>query len=104
MVTQIGFVRVSSHPAVNHYVSTQEALEKLFEIVGIPGHSFWPEPTDGYANKVFFNTIPDTLTHGQVTDGYLSTVAFINHGILATLDRRLSQTFDKLSVLVAADT
>jgi toxin-antitoxin system PIN domain toxin len=101
MVTQLGFVRVSSHPAVKHSVSTQGALQKLAEIVDQPGHSFWAEPTDGYANKVFLQTLPNTLTHAQVTDGYLATVAMFNKGTLATLDRDLNRTYEKYSVLVA---
>ena len=80
---------------------TQGALQKLTEIVGQPGHSFWAEPTDGYANKVFLQTLPNTLTHAQVTDSYLATVAMFNQGTLATLDRDLGRTFDKYSVLVA---
>jgi predicted nucleic acid-binding protein len=50
---------------------------------------------------VFLQTLPNTLTHAQVTDSYLATVAIFNQGILATLDRDLSRTYDKYSVLVA---
>ena len=40
-VTQIGFVRVSSHPALEYHVSTQQAWQKIQEIVSLPTHSFW---------------------------------------------------------------
>ncbi len=100
MVTQLGFVRVSSHPAVESHVSTPEALQKLMEIIDTPGHSFWSEPSGGYRNEEFSKTIPSTLTHGSVTDGYLATVACLNGGKLATLDRSLNKSFSAISVLV----
>jgi toxin-antitoxin system PIN domain toxin len=101
MVTRLGFVRISSHPSLKHHVSTQDALQKLTEIVAEPDHSFWPEPSDGYANPAFRQTVPNTLTHAQVSDAYLATVALANNGALATLDRDLSQTFAQHCVLVA---
>jgi toxin-antitoxin system PIN domain toxin len=100
MVTQIGFVRVSSHPAIEHHVSTQEAWRKLLEIVALPSHSFWTEPQDGCRNEAFLGTMPNTLTHGHVTDGYLATVADLHGGKLATYDRQLARTFGPLAVLV----
>jgi toxin-antitoxin system PIN domain toxin len=100
MVTQLGFVRVSSHPVVESFVSTQEALRKLKEIVETPGHEFWSEPPGGYLNREFAKTMPNTLTHGAVTDGYLATVASFNGGKLATLDRQLTKLFGAMTVLV----
>lgn len=102
MVTQLGFVRICSHPKFDHHVSTQEALQKLLEIAATPGHAFWPEPETGYANKVFSKTLPGTLTHGQVTDSYLATVAAFNDGKLATFDEPLSKTFNNLCVRIAS--
>jgi len=99
-VTQLGFVRVSSHPAVEPHVSTQEAPRKLIEIVETPGHSFWSEPPGGYLNARFAETLPNTLIHGAVTDGYLATVALNNGGKLATLDRTLTRLFGSMTVLV----
>lgn len=93
MVTQMAFVRISSHPSVEHHVSTQEALGKLREIMSLPGHTFWPEPLDGYSHNEFAKTVPNTLTHGLVTDGYLATVAACHGGKLATFDRQLSRIF-----------
>jgi hypothetical protein len=99
-VTQIGFVRISSHPAMEHHVSTQESFRKLLEIVALGGHSFWQEPPGGYTNDAFLKTVPNTLTHGLVTDGYLATVAAFHGGKLATLDKQLARTFGDLAVLV----
>jgi toxin-antitoxin system PIN domain toxin len=93
MVTQLGFVRISSHPAIAHHVSTQDALQKLSEILAVADHSFWAEPSGGLANHVFRQSIPRTLTHAQVTDNYLVTVALANGGKLATLDRDLGARF-----------
>jgi uncharacterized protein len=100
MVTQLGFVRVSSHPSVMHHVSTQQAWEKLLEIVALPSHSFWPEPQVGCRNQAFLETAPRVLTHGLVTDGYLATVAAVHGGQLATLDRQLARAFGPLTALV----
>ena len=99
MVTQIGFVRVSSHPAIEPHVSTQEAWQKLLEIVALPSHSFWAEPPNGCRNEAFSRTIPSMLTHGLVTDGYLATVAAFHGGKLATCDRQLARMFGPLAAL-----
>lgn len=99
-VTQIGFVRFSSHPAIGHHVSTQEALQKLSEIVTARGHAFWTEPPGGYGNPAFSRTAPLTLTHARVTDGFLATVAAFHGGRLATLDGQLARTFGDLATLV----
>jgi toxin-antitoxin system PIN domain toxin len=99
-LTQVAFVRISSHPSFDHHVSTQVAFEKLHEIIALQGHVFWPEPDGGYANDGFSRTIPNTLTHNLVTDGFLATVAAANDAKLATLDRRLVRIFPDLAVLV----
>jgi uncharacterized protein len=101
-VTQLAFVRISSHPKVESHVSTQEAIEKLYEILTLPEHSFWPEPPDGFNNPAFVATIPKILTHGLVTDGYLATVAAFNSGMLATLDKQLARTFPQSAIHVDA--
>lgn len=99
-VTQIGFVRISSHPAFAHHVSTQEAFGKLGEIIAVAGHRFWPEPAEGYANAFFAQTVPHVLTHGMVTDGYLASVAGFGGGKLATFDQALASALPKYCSLV----
>ncbi|HZZ18111.1 MAG TPA: TA system VapC family ribonuclease toxin [Opitutaceae bacterium] len=93
MVTQLGFVRVSSHPSLEHHVSTHQAWEKLKEIVALPTHAFWAEPAGGCANAAFSGTIPRILTHGLVIDGYLATIAELNAGKVATFDRPFARAF-----------
>jgi toxin-antitoxin system PIN domain toxin len=93
LVTQLAFVRVSAHPALEHHVSPPEAYRKLNEILSLPHHSFWPEPPAGYADPAFARTMPDTLTHQLVTDAYLATLALIHGGKLATFDRQLARIF-----------
>jgi predicted nucleic acid-binding protein len=85
---------------MEHHVSTQEAWHKLKEIVALPTHSFWEEPPGGCANDAFSKTIPNMLTHGFVTDGYLATVAAVHGGKVATFDRQLSRTFGSLASFV----
>jgi predicted nucleic acid-binding protein len=85
---------------VEHHVTTQEALQKLREIVALPGHSFWVEPANGYSNNEFVKTLANTLTHSLVTDGYLATVAACHDGKLATLDRQLVRIFGDLAVAI----
>ena len=93
MVTQLGFVRISSHNAIAYHVSTQEALQKLKEVTAVAGHTFWAEPPNGYNDPAFAHTLKNTLTHGMVTDGYLATVAAFHGGKLATFDKQLSRVF-----------
>ena len=99
LVTQLVFVRVSCHPALDYHVSPPEAYRKLNEIISLPNHSFWPEPPDGYANPAFARTISDTLTHQLVTDGYLATLAAVHGGKLVTFDRQLVRIFPN-SILI----
>jgi toxin-antitoxin system PIN domain toxin len=101
-VTQLAFVRVSSHPKVEPHVSPQEAIEKLRQILALPAHSFWPEPPGGFNHTAFGDTAVKILSHGLVTDGYLATVAKFNSGILATLDKQLAHTFPEFAVHVGA--
>lgn len=103
-VSQIGFVRVSSHPALPFHVSTQEALHKLGQITALPTHRFWPESPSGFANDAFSMTAPNIFTHGLVTDGFLVTIAASHGGKLATLDRQLARTFGDRVCLVTSNT
>ena len=100
-LTQVAFVRISSHPAMINHVTTQAAFAKLMEIIATPGHIFWAEPAGGYANELFSRTVPNTLTHNLVTDGFLATLAVSHDGKLATLDKQLVRTFPALAVLAS---
>ncbi len=102
MITQLGFVRISSHPAMPQHVTTQEALHKLREIIALPTHSYWAEPAEGFANRVFESTSPELLTHGLVTDGYLATLARSHDGKLATFDKQCARTFGEKIELISS--
>ena len=70
-LTQLGFVRLSSNPAV----------------VRDRGHRYVERlPPLGQADKYFRRL----LGHRQVTDAYLLAVAATNNAVLLTLDRRLT--------------
>jgi toxin-antitoxin system PIN domain toxin len=99
LVTQLAFVRVSAHTALEYHVSPPEACRKLNEIISLPNHSFWSEPPDGYANPAFVRTIPDTLMHQMVTDGYLATLAAVHGGKLVTFDRQLARIFRQVVLI-----
>jgi hypothetical protein len=92
-VTQLAFIRVSSNTNFPHHVSPEAASRTLSEIVALPHHEFWPEPATGYQDPAFMMTMPNTLTHNFVTDGYLATLVIIHGGKLATLDQQLARTF-----------
>ncbi len=92
-VTQLAFIRVSSNPAVPYHVSPQAAYRQLLQIIALPHHRFLAEPADGYANREFAQTMPNTLTHRLVTDGFLATVAMTGEMKLATFDQQLAATF-----------
>jgi toxin-antitoxin system PIN domain toxin len=94
LVTQLAFIRVSSSVLVPHHVSPSVAQRYLGEITSLPDHSYWSEPPAGYAHAAFARTMPNTLTHSSVTDGYLATLALIHGGKLATLDRQLAKSFE----------
>lgn len=96
LITQLAFVRVSSNSAVPYHVAPQEAHRRLLEIVALPGHFFVSEPTDGYADAAFRQTMPNTLTHHLVTDAYLVTLAKLRGVPLATFDQQLSRVFPEV--------
>ncbi|HEY0687120.1 MAG TPA: TA system VapC family ribonuclease toxin [Steroidobacter sp.] len=99
LVTQLTFIRVSSNATFPYHVSPSVAQRYLSEITSLPDHSFWAEPTYGYAHQAFGRTMPNTSTHLSVTDGYLATLALIHGGRLATLDTQLPRVYDS-AVLV----
>lgn len=94
LVTQLAFIRVSSNTSVPYHVAPSIAHRHLLRIINLADHSYWAEPSDGYAHSAFMQTMPNTLTHNFVTDGYLATLASIRGGKLATLDRQLARAFD----------
>lgn len=90
-LTQLGFVRVSSHPGMGQGVSTQQALAVLARIVAMAGHRYFAEVPGGLMDSGLNALRPSMLTHGMVTDIYLVGTASANGGVLATLDRGLAR-------------
>lgn len=83
-LTQLGFVRVSSHPGIIPEAATpREAVETLAAIVARPGHVFWPD-----AISLADPSLPagQIMGHRQFTDAYLLALALHNRGRLVTLD------------------
>ncbi len=84
-MTQCGFVRVSSNPAIiRDAASPGEALALLKQMTAHPGHHFWTDERSIAAPEF---TFPGLLTgHRQVSDAYLLSLAILKKGMLATLD------------------
>lgn len=83
-MTQCGFVRVSSNPAIiPEAVAPIEAIALLESAMKRPDHVFWPDSI-----PVHDNPVPSQLRagHRQVTDAYLLGLAIHHQGRLVTLD------------------
>ena len=87
-LTQLGFVRLSSNPAVVGVRRTPaQALDVLARLVGDRRHRFVePLPPLELVETHFARL----LGHQQVTDAYLLSVAATNNAVLLTFDRRLT--------------
>ena len=84
-MTQAGFVRITSNPSFSSQaVPVRAAVALLEEIVRLPEHGFW---TDDLS---FHQAAPKEMpivSHRQVTDAYLISLAEAHGGMVATLDR-----------------
>lgn len=86
-LTQLGFVRLSSNPAVVGTRKTPaEAVALLSELAGDPSHVFVEALPDIPRVAAHFRRL---LGHQQVTDAYLVALAETAGATLLTLDRRL---------------
>jgi toxin-antitoxin system PIN domain toxin len=100
-VTQLGFVRLSSHSAFTPACRPpDQARALLAQICALPHHRFWPEPRAALLDPALDSVFARILTHNQVTDGYLLGVAAGHDGRLATLDEALARAFPQLADLV----
>ena len=85
-LTQSGFVRVSSNrKAIPEARQPAEAIGLLGEMVARPGHVFWKDAVAIADPR--HETFGRVVTHRQVTDAHLLTLALSNDGCLATFDR-----------------
>lgn len=100
-VTQLGFVRLSSHPAfTSAHRPPDQARALLAQICALPHHRFWPEPEAALLDPALDPVFAKILTHNHVTDGYLLGLAAGHGGKLATLDDALARAFPQLAELV----
>jgi toxin-antitoxin system PIN domain toxin len=85
-ITQAGFVRIVSNPALtSDALSPQQALELLETNTGHATHRFWKDEP-GFVSLVA-PFAPRITGHRQITDAFLLGLALWHKGKLATLDR-----------------
>ena len=88
-VTQLGFVRLASQPAIGGTgTSPPAALALLDQLLAHPGHRFWPDGQDIATSPALRS--PLVVGHRQVTDAYLLGLAMRHGSALVTLDRGLA--------------
>ncbi|HIE92043.1 MAG TPA: VapC toxin family PIN domain ribonuclease [Acidobacteria bacterium] len=86
-LTQLGFVRLSSNPAVVEVRKTpHQAVSVLAQLIADPGHLYIDSTPPLPDVERYFRPL---LGHQQVTDAYLLALAISNDAVLLTLDRRL---------------
>jgi uncharacterized protein len=97
-MTQGGFVRISSNPALGYANTPAQAFRSLDSIVGDHRHTFWPDDLSYGGAEVRRELIN---SHAQVTDNYLAALAFHRKGRLATFDQGLAKAFAHEAPLVS---
>ena len=99
-LTQCGFVRVSSNPAImKQNVTPLEALGVLREIMALDRHEFWPDEISLHEDPAPARMMAG---HRQVTDAYLLALAIGKGGKLVTFDRHVSALLPKASAHAGA--
>lgn len=90
LLTQLGFVRLSSNPAIVGVRKTPgQALDLLSRLIADEHHTYLEMlPSLGSVESSF----RPLLGHQQVTDAYLVAIAEANDATLLTLDQRLVAT------------
>jgi uncharacterized protein len=90
LLTQLGFVRLSSNPAIVGVTKTPgQALELLSRLIADGHHLYLDKLPSLVSVENSFRTL---LGHQQVTDAYLVAIAEANDATLLTLDQRLAGT------------
>lgn len=88
-VTQLGFVRLASQPAIGGAsTSPSAALALLDQLLDHPGHQFWPDGTEVAASPALRSQL--VVGHRHITDAYLLGLAMQRGSAMATLDRGLA--------------
>jgi toxin-antitoxin system PIN domain toxin len=89
-ITQGGFLRLSSNPALGFANGTPDAFISLDSIVADERHHFWPDDISFCESEIRRDLI---RSHAQVTDKYLAALARRHKGSLATFDEPLVEAF-----------
>ena len=96
-VTQLGFARISSHPALGYSMSPDEAFSVLRALLADKRHEFITDDLSCEDRVVRTDLM---LGANQVTDHYLVALAR-KHGLtLATFDESLAGVFSNERALV----
>jgi uncharacterized protein len=85
-LTQLGFVRISSNPAIGYALEVAVAREVLRALTKHPRHTFW---ADGIG--VLDRAVLAVVGASQLTDAYLLGLAVRRRGYLATLDQGIAR-------------
>jgi toxin-antitoxin system PIN domain toxin len=101
-LTQIEFLRISSHPKFHQpAVSPLTAVALLQRITAMKEHEFW---ADDLPCGAAIGTGPVISGHNQIVDAYLIALAASRDGVVATLDRGMlslaGAQADRVEVLI----
>ena len=89
-LTESGFVRIVSNPAFSRdAVTPREAAGVLAANTAATDHTFWHMDQPFTEGAAFAGV--RLVGHQQVTDAYLLGLALQREGMLATLDRQITQ-------------
>jgi hypothetical protein len=88
-ITQAGFVRVASNPAITRDAPSPADTVKILQAnLQHPGHVFWPDDLDVPASLSLVGT--RLQGYRQITDAYLLGLAIHRKVKFATLDRSVT--------------
>ena len=96
-VSQLGFARVSSHPALGYSMSPDQAFSVLRSFLADARHNFTPDDLSCADRGVRTDL---TSSANQITDHYLVALARQHQLCLATFDGALASRFSTESNLV----
>jgi len=96
-VTQLGFARVSSHPALGYSMSPDQAFSVLRTFLADARHRFISDDLSCEDRVVRTDLMASA---NQVTDHYLVALARKHNFALATFDESLTNTFRQETDLV----
>lgn len=96
-VSQLGFARVSSHPALGYSMSPDQAFSILRSFLADPRHHFVADDLSCTDRVVHTDLM---ISANQITDHYLVALARDHHLTLVTFDEPLARAFSSEPTLV----